>query len=1168
MKRFTIFAFSTAFTALFCFSTYQAQVALTYTFTGSPQSFTVPPCVNSLSLTAKGARGGSNAQGVLGGLGGTAFGVLSVTPGDVLYIYVGGSNGYNGGGLAGVSPCTAAIGGAGGGGSDVRLNGNSLANRVIVGGGGGGAGGDRILSCGRGTGGGGGGGYYGGGGGAAFPGNGGYTLPTGGSQIAGGIGGTSTLCLCNNNGLSGSLGTGGAGGAEVLSNQGISLSSFTGGAGGGLIGGPGQYSVWNGENYANGCGSSGGGGSSYFGSLSNAFTIPGNNPGNGEVIISYTTSIGALPVNFSQNYICLGGSATLNAASQVSYTWSTGSNASNIVVSPTVTSTYSVMSTNSLGCVSLGLITVTVNGNLPDVGITSSGNSLCEGNPVTLSGSGAYSYTWSGGVTNGSPFTPSTTSSYTVIGANGCGTASAMVTVSVNPNPSLTVNPASHSVCAGTATSLTATGANSYTWSGGIVNGAAFVPSVTTLYTVTGANAFGCMGTSTAIVNVMPSPSLSPVPSPSLLCLGESGTLSATGAGNYTWMPGGSNASSISVSPTITTVYSLTQSIGNCVDIKTVSLVVAPLPTVTALVSQTAICSGMAVTFSATGANTYTWTNNVQSAVPYFPLQSASYTVTGLSQNGCAGSAVISVSVTATPSLPPVASHTSICAGSSVTLSASGASAYTWMPFNANSATLSVSPNVTTTYTLVRQNGACFDTRTLSIAVIQTPFLQIYGPSGICLGQSATLAAPGAVSYTWQPYGGSGATAVLSPSVGTIFTLSASNGSCVSSISHSLTVNPNPSLSVSASPNLVCAGDPATLTATGATAYTWLPTPSTGSVIIVNPLSSTAYSVTGTNVFGCSSMVSQLLIVNPIPVLSLSASHTLICMGGSSTLSASGANTYSWTGGGTGSITVVSPASNTTFSVNGSLSSTGCSSTQTISVAVFHPQFTISGNPAVCMGGSTTLSASGANSYTWNGSLPSPSISVSPTVYTVYQVSATSASANVTCSSSQSIGVAVSPNPTISASASRTFICEGEPVVLSASGALSYTWSTFPPGASVTVVPAGQQHYTVTGTDANGCSDTAVVFVKISACVSMEELVDKSAGLLVYPNPSQGEFEISYPSDIDLILVNALGQLIRHIQLNNLNNHKEQVMIEAPGVYYLVNCTYEPILSQKILVGH
>lgn len=1024
MKHFSISVFSATSLLLFFVSPYFSQVTLTYTFTGSSESFTVPSCVSSLSLTARGAQGGSNIQGVFGGLGGSSFGVLTVTPGDVLTIYVGGTSGYNGGGLAGTSPCTAAIGGVGGGGSDVRLNGSALANRVIVGGGGGGAGGNRILGCGRGTGGGGGAGYYGGGGGAGWPGSGGYILPTGGSQTAGGIAGTSGYCTCNN-GFAGSQGIGGAGGSEVSSNQGATLMSFTGGDGGGLAGGPGQYSLWVGETYANGSGSSGGGGSSYLGSLLSSTTISGNNSGNGEVVISYTTSIGVMPLNLVQTYICLGGSPTLNATGQMTYTWSTGSNASNVIVSPTINTTYSVSGTNSLGCVSVGFIAVTVDGNLPTVSIVSSSNSVCQGNFVTLSGNGASSYTWSSGVNNGSPFIPASTLTYTMTGANGCGTATALVTVSVNPNPTLSVNPPSVTLCAGNSTTLTASGANSYTWSGGFFNGIAFIPPSTNVYTVIGTNVFGCIGTATAGLTVLASPSLTPVPSPPLLCIGDTCNISAAGANSYTWMPGGSNASSIAVSPTITSVYSLTQSIGNCVSIKTVSVVVNNLPSITALAS----------------------------------------------------------------------------------------------------------------------------------------------PSIICFPGNTTLSGAGALGYTWQPYGGAGATVVVSPSVSTIFTLTASDGTCGNSATVSLFTQPSPSLTIAVNPSVVCPGDPATLTVSGASVYNWLPTVSAGSVIVVNPLSSTSYSATGTNSIGCSSTVSQFILVKSTPPISISVSKPLICKGEATTLSAVGANTYSWTGGPSNPIWIVNPTSTITFSVKGTFTNIGCSSTQTINVLVFDPQFTITGNSSLCAGSVATLTATGANTYTWNGNIPFASISVSPAAYTVYQVSASSSSNNLICTSSKTIGVSVNPNPTIIATADRTLICKGESVNLHASGASSYTWSTFSPGASVTAAPAGQQNYTVTGTDTIGCFNTMVISVKASDCTGIKKIDGDHSELLIYPNPSLGEFEVAYPSDINLSLVNALGQLIRHIHLSDLNKHKAHISIDAPGVYFIVGMGNKHVFTQKILVG-
>src|ERR1041385_8709776 len=118
----------------------------TFNYTGAVQTFTVPSCVTSITIQAYGAQGGNASIGGTGGLGGYATGTLNVTPGDVLNIYVGGQNGYNGGGTGGQDGNSAFSGPpgnlapSGGGASDVRLNGTTNANRIIVAGGGGGAG--------------------------------------------------------------------------------------------------------------------------------------------------------------------------------------------------------------------------------------------------------------------------------------------------------------------------------------------------------------------------------------------------------------------------------------------------------------------------------------------------------------------------------------------------------------------------------------------------------------------------------------------------------------------------------------------------------------------------------------------------------------------------------------------------------------------------------------------------------------------------------------------------------------------------------------------------------------------------------------------------------------------------------------------------------------------
>src|SRR5687768_1490240 len=115
-----------ALLCLTCLGFAVVQTTLNFNYSGSQQSFVVPPCVTSISIQAFGAQGtaGLNTQGGQGGLGGSSTGTLTVTPGQTLYIYVGGQGGFNGGGAPGAGGPFAS--GSGGGASDVRVIGTTL----------------------------------------------------------------------------------------------------------------------------------------------------------------------------------------------------------------------------------------------------------------------------------------------------------------------------------------------------------------------------------------------------------------------------------------------------------------------------------------------------------------------------------------------------------------------------------------------------------------------------------------------------------------------------------------------------------------------------------------------------------------------------------------------------------------------------------------------------------------------------------------------------------------------------------------------------------------------------------------------------------------------------------------------------------------------------------
>jgi hypothetical protein len=159
-----------------------------------------------------------------------------------------------------------------------------------------------------------------------------------------------------------------------------------------------------------------------------------------------------------------------------------------------------------------------------------SSTTVCLGSSVTLSATGVPSYTWSNGSnSNQITFFPSTTTNVVVAGTSTSGCVSSKtISVLVNPAvPSLTVS-GTTSVCVGRSTTLTATGALTYTWSNGAPNGGTFAPTATTVYTVTGGNA---CGTSSLAVTVTASPiPVATAANPTVVCAFKPTVLSAVAA--------------------------------------------------------------------------------------------------------------------------------------------------------------------------------------------------------------------------------------------------------------------------------------------------------------------------------------------------------------------------------------------------------------------------------------------------------------------------------------------------------------------------------------------------------------------------------------------------------------------------------------------------------------
>jgi hypothetical protein len=189
----------------------------------------------------------------------------------------------------------------------------------------------------------------------------------------------------------------------------------------------------------------------------------------------------------------------------------------------------------------------------------------CSAASVVLSASGATSYTWTGGPSTAQyTVNPLMTTTYTLIGANGTCTASISITHSIAPGPSISVVQSSSQTCSGASLTLTASGANTYTWTNGPSTAQYVVtPGTTTSYTVSGSNGGNCAGVLIFTHTVNPYPVLGITQNSATVCQGQTAIITATGATTYAW-GSGQNTAQISVTPSATTVYTLSGTTAAC----------------------------------------------------------------------------------------------------------------------------------------------------------------------------------------------------------------------------------------------------------------------------------------------------------------------------------------------------------------------------------------------------------------------------------------------------------------------------------------------------------------------------------------------------------------------------------------------------------------------------
>lgn len=291
--------------------------------------------------------------------------------------------------------------------------------------------------------------------------------------------------------------------------------------------------------------------------------------------------------------ICLNDTATLVATvisggtSPFTYLWNDGGTnytGQTYLTSPASGTSYTLTVTDDWGCSSGSSTSVQIN-QLPVISTSASANTVCFGENIYITASGATTYSWDNGVTNGASFVPTVSTTYHVIGTDsiGCHDTSTIAVI-VNSLPVIGANTTASIVCFNSNVTLTGSGALNYIWDNGVYDGIPFIPTASASYTVIGTDVNGCADTTLISLILNPPLSITSSSSPTVICYGDKDTLNGLASGgtapfNYSWNDGVNTytgATSL-VTPTSSTSYIFTATDGaGCSIYDTTSVSITP----------------------------------------------------------------------------------------------------------------------------------------------------------------------------------------------------------------------------------------------------------------------------------------------------------------------------------------------------------------------------------------------------------------------------------------------------------------------------------------------------------------------------------------------------------------------------------------------------------------
>jgi len=311
------------------------------------------------------------------------------------------------------------------------------------------------------------------------------------------------------------------------------------------------------------------------------------------------------------------------------------------------------------------------------------------------------------------------------------------------------------------------------------------------------------------------------------------------------------------------------------------------------------------------------------------------------------------------------------------------------------------------------------------------------------------------------------------------------------------------------------------------------------------------------------------------PQVFVNSLGTTVCSNQPLVFTATGADTYVWTSNltnttviSTSAVTALSPTNSTTYYITGTSTLSGCSSSVSQVVTVLPaPVLAVTGASSVCQGQSTSLSVQGANSYNWaHGAIGTP-VTITPTITSTYSVVGVGTNG---CSSLQTFVINVNTVPTVSASASSYQVCKGDNVTLTGTGASNYQWSSSGSlilfGNPVVMTAQSSGGYTMTGTDANGCSGVFKFVIDVDACTGINELANAGNDVTVYPNPTTGFFKLS-SKGTEIKSAEVFDITGKSVFSESIKNNTADINISqlANGIYSVKVTTGETVKYLKII---